>query len=185
MSAFITWLKRFFGGHRYVTETVPFLDPSGRVVQIPRSQLQPGMLQVQIQGREGRVWARADQLKKNTQMRNPPFNEEDCACIRQIQAAFAEHRPLSFQEWEEGFRCDADPRQEIAIWLFAAEVYKAFTDNEPSAQRRADVYGVILTCVTTSPDTFREVLRVEALSRGDVERIAKRVYGKHYREKWM
>lgn len=163
--------------------TVPFLDPSERVIQIPPSELQPGMLHVQIQG-QGRVWARADQIQESTAVPHPPFDDHDRAYIRQIQAAFAEHRPLSFEEWEEGFRCDAHPQQEIAIWLFAAEVYKAFTDNEPSSQKRRDVYRVILTCLTTSPDTFWDVLKLEALSRAEAEQVAKRVYGKHYREKW-
>jgi hypothetical protein len=46
--------------------------------------------------------------------------------VRQIQAAFAEHRQLTFEEWEEGFRRDANPEREIAIWSHAADVYITF-----------------------------------------------------------
>src|SRR5439155_6123969 len=47
------WLKRRFGGRRPAPEIVPFLDvASRRVVQIPPSELRPGMIQAQAQGRE-------------------------------------------------------------------------------------------------------------------------------------
>jgi hypothetical protein len=48
------------------------------------------------------------------EIRHPPFDEELRAYIRDIQAAFAEHRDLSFEEWEDGFRRDAHREREIA-----------------------------------------------------------------------
>lgn len=182
MSAFIAWLKRVFGGHRPANEMVPFLDANGRVGQIPRSQLRPGMVQVHLGhlGKDGPlVWTRARDFTQG-ELRHPPFDEQVRAYIRKIQAAFAEHRPLSLEEWEDGFRRDLNPPEEIAIWSYAADVYRAFSANEISLQRRKDVYRVIVACLTSSPDTFWHVLKLEALSRPEAEEIARRIYGKHF-----
>ena len=73
--------------------------------------------------------------------------------------AFAEHRPLSFEEWEDGFRRDANPVQEIAFWLHAADIYAKFTSGETDADRRNDVYRCIVTCMTTGPQAVWQVLR--------------------------
>jgi hypothetical protein len=174
-------LKRLFGGSRPGTEMVPFLDTSGRVLQIPVSELQPGMTQIRIKGREGLVWVRTDRLKPGREIRHPPFDEGDRTYIRRIQEAFAEHRSLSFEEWEDGFRRDANAEYEIAIWSYAADVYRAFADNEVSPERRRDIYRVIVTCLTASPEFVWRVLKLEVLSRPEAEEIVKRVYGKHYR----
>jgi len=175
------WLKRLFGGRRPGTEVVPFLDASGRVVQIPLPELRPGMMQVQLAGREGVVWVRAGQLRTRSEIRHPPFDEGTRAYIRRIQEAFAEQHPLSFEEWEHGFRCDTDVVFEIATWAFAADVYRAFADNEISPERQRDIYRVIVTCLTASPEFVWRVLELEVLSRPEAEEVVKRVYGKHYR----
>lgn len=181
MSAFLVWLKRLFGGHRPATETemVPFRDANGHIGQIPVSQLQPGMIQVQC-GREGPVvWAWARDFQPG-EVRHPPFEEPVRVYIRKIQAAFAEHRLLSFEEWEEGFRRDLYPLEEIGLWCHAADVYKAFADKERAPERRKEIYDVILACLTATPDTFWRVLELDVLTRSEAEEIAKRVYGKHY-----
>ena len=134
---FVDRLKHLLGGHP-TPEMVPLLDASGRILQIPLSKLQPGMIQMRIMGREGLVWARPEHLKMGD-IRHPAFDEGARAYIRSIQEAFAEHRPLSFEEWEDGFRRDTRPEEEIAIWSYAADVYRAFADNELSAERRKDV----------------------------------------------
>ena len=110
--------------------------------------------------------------------KHPEFDEGIRQYIRQIQAAFAEHRPLSFEEWEEGFRRDTNPEREIAIWSHAADVYTAFVAHEPVAERRRDVYRCIVTCMTTGPDAVWKVLRPEVLSRAEAEQVVKRFFGK-------
>jgi hypothetical protein len=171
------WLKRWFGGGS-PPEMVRFFDvESGRVVQIPASELRPGTIQAQIEGIDGVVWVLPDQLKLG-EIKHPPFDEGIRAYIRQIQEAFAEQRPLSFEEWEEGFRRDATPEREIALWSHAADVYTVFAGREPSAQRRRDVYRCIVACLTSGPDAVWHVLRPEALSRAEAEQIVNRFFGK-------
>ncbi len=86
---------------------------------------------------------------------------------------------MSFEEWEHGFRRDVKPELEIAIWSHAADVYRAFADNEASPERRKDFYRVVVTCLTASPDTIWRVLELEVLTRPEAEEVVKRVYGKH------
>jgi hypothetical protein len=172
------WIKRLFSRRGPIKETVPFFDvESGRVVRIPASELRPGVVQARIQGVEELVWVLPDQLKQG-ELRHPPFDEEIRAYIRQIQDAFAEHRPLSFEEWEDGFRRDANPEREIAVWSHAADVYTVFAKEEASWERRKDIYRVIVACLTTSPDTVWHVLRPAFLTRPEAERVVNRFYGR-------
>lgn len=123
---------------------VPFLDAeSGRIVRIPASVLRPGAIQIRLEPSGEVVWALPEQLQME-EIRHPEFDENIWEYIRQIHDTFAEHRPLSFEEWEDGFRRDADPAREIAIWSHAADIYNAFTSDEPNADRREDVYRCIV-----------------------------------------
>lgn len=174
------WLRKKFGGRPPAPEMVPFLDvEAGRVVRIPAAELRPGAIQVRLQGTEEVVWALPEQLQLHQgEVKHPEFEEGIRDYIRQIQAAFAEHRPLSFEEWEDGFRRDANPEQEIALWSHAADVYTAFATNEQSADRRQDTYRCIVTCMTTGPDDVWHVLRPQVLSRAEAEQVVNRFFGK-------
>ncbi len=130
------WFRKTFGGGEPPTEMVPFLDAeSGRIVRIPASELRPGAIQIRLEPGGEVVWALPEQLQMG-EVKHPEFDENIREYIRQIQAAFVEHRPLTFEEWEDGFRRDADPVQEIAIWSHAADIYTAFILNEVDADRR-------------------------------------------------
>jgi hypothetical protein len=170
------WFKSLFQ-RSPAPELVPYYDvPSRRVVQIPAAELRPGCVQARVQGIDGIVWLLADQLQQ-APIRHPPFDDELRVYIREIQAAFAEHRDISAEEWEEGFRRDAHPEQEIAGFSYAADVYRQFTQNEKSAARRSDVYQLLIACMTTSPDAVWHVVSLAALSRPEAERITRRFYG--------
>ncbi len=176
------WLRKMFGGRRHSQdpsqEMVPFLDAeTGRVVRIPASELHSGAIQIRLQGSDEVIWALAEQLHQG-EIKHPEFDEGIREYVRRIQAAFAEHRSLSFEEWEEGFRRDANPEKEIALWTHAANVYTAFAGNEPAADRRKDIYRCIMTCLTTGPDAVWKVLRPELLSQVEAEQVVNRFFGK-------
>lgn len=168
------WWKKAFGGERPVM--VPYLDTqAGRIVRIPAVELRPGVVQVRIHGSDELVWVHPDQLAPG-EIRHDEFPEHVRELIRAIQEAFAEQRPLSFEDWETGFRRDAHPEQEIALWLHAAEVYRHFTDAEPASERRRDVYVCVVTCLTTGPEDVWRVLRPQTLSRAESEQIVARYF---------
>jgi hypothetical protein len=95
--------------------------------------------------------------------------------IRKIQEAFAEHRPLSYQEWEDGFITDSHLENEIGIWLHAADTYLTFSRDELDPARRKDVYRVIGACLTGMYEFAMSVtmdkLKPSVLGRAEVEKI--------------
>ncbi|VTR94543.1 Uncharacterized protein OS=Pedosphaera parvula (strain Ellin514) GN=Cflav_PD1614 PE=4 SV=1 [Gemmata massiliana] len=172
------WLRKVLGGRQPRQEMVPFFDPDvGRVVRIPASELRPGTMQVRLQGTDEVVWVLAEQVEPGD-IKHGEFDEGVRDFIRSIQAAFTEPHPLSFEEWEDGFRRDANPEQEIARWWHAANVYTAFTAEEPDAARRYDVYRCVITCLANDRSAVWYVLRPEALRRAEAERVVDRFFGK-------
>jgi hypothetical protein len=170
------WFRGIFGS-RKTAETVPFYDARNRrVVRIPATELRPGVVQVRLAGQQDLVWVLPGDLHAGA-ARHPPFGEDLRKHIRQIKADFAEHRPLTLDEWEAGFRRDANPEREIALWSHAADVYRAFASQASSLERRQDVYRVIVACLTTSPDSVGRVLEPKVLTRAEAESIVKRFFG--------
>ena len=173
------WLSKAFHRRRPSEKMVPFFDPgANRVIQIPASELKPGAILVQQRGTNERVWMMAEELRPGP-IRYPEFDEEVRAYIREIQAAFAEPRHLSFEEWEDGFRRDLEPAPEIALWLHAAEVYRVFTHHEPSAERRHDVFRCLMSSMgACSPEAVWYVYRPDALTRHEAEQVVRRYFDK-------
>ncbi len=171
------WLRKTFCGRKPSSEMVPFYDVDvGRIVQIPASELSPGAVRIQLHPSGEVAWALPEQLTFGD-IQHPEFDEEIRDFIRRIQTAFAEHRPISFEQWEDGFRRDANPAQEIALWLHAADVYGAFAASEGDAVRREDIYRCIVTCLTTGPDDVWRVLRPTVLTREEAEQVVHRYFG--------
>ena len=168
------WLSRLLKSES--PDTVPFYDFETRsVVRIPRRELSPGAIQAQIQGMDEVVWVLSGQLKQGP-LQHEPFDEQIRDYLRRIQSAFAEHRDLSLDEWEDGFRRDAHAGREIALWSHAADTYLQFTADEQSADRRRDVYLCIVTCMTTSPDSVWSVLEPQRLDKSDAQRVINHFY---------
>jgi hypothetical protein len=172
-------IREWFRGGRSSAEWIPFLDVSGRIIQIPASAVRPGMIQVRVGAREELVWTLAENLEESKEVRHPPFDEDVRKYIRDIRETFLEHRPISFDEWEDGFRRDKNALQEIAIWSHAAGVYRVFGANDVSPERRKEVYRVIVTCLSATPHAVWQVLDLKVLSRREAQRIVRRFYGKH------
>jgi hypothetical protein len=161
-----------------IAQMVPYLDVEvGKIIRIPASELGSDAIQVQIEGHEGFVWVRPSDLHPG-KIQHPPFEEEIRELIKQIQDAFAEHRSLSLEEWEDGFRRDANPEREIAIWIHAARVYRGYAMNESSTDRREEIYRIIVHCLCSTPDAIWNVLRLKVLTLNEAKEIVNRYYGK-------
>jgi hypothetical protein len=132
--------------------------------------------QVRLAGQEELVWVLPSDLQAG-EVRHPPFSEDMRKHIREIKSAFAEHHPLTMEEWEDGFRRDANPQAQIALWSHAADVYRAFVSPDSSAERREDVFRVIVACLTTSPDAVWRVLKPAVLTRSEAEQVVQRFFG--------
>ena len=157
-------------------EMVRFFDaPSGQVVRIPATELRPGILQARIEGVDGLVWVAPDQLEPN-EICHPPFDGDLLASVRRIHATFAEHCSLTFAQWEEGFRRDADPEREIARCVHAVNVYTTFTHDESDPTRREDVFRTVVACLTASPESVWHVLQTQAMTRREAQRVIDRFF---------
>ena len=159
-------------------ETVPFYDfTSGSIVQIPRIELAANAVQVKMEGVKTLVWVLPEQLNPGD-VKHAPFSEPIRDRIKKIQNAFSEHYPLSFEEWEDGFRRDTSPAKEIALWLYAADVYMQFAADERSADRRDDIYRCIITCMTASADSVWDIYRPHALEQTEARQVIQTFYKK-------
>lgn len=155
---------------------VPYYDFQNRkIVEIPVSELSANAIQVQVDGIEGLVWVNAGELKQS-EPRHPPFSEQRRSYVQAIHEIFSEHRDLSYAEWEDGFRRDANPDSEIAIWLGAAEIYKQFTSDEDDFNRRSEVHKTLIACLTTTYETIWDVLRLEHLTESEAQKIIDRFH---------
>lgn len=160
------------------SETVPYYDiKTKKIVQIPASELAPGLVQVRFQGSDQVVWADLEQLKLSP-IRHPPFDEKITKAIEEIEKIFREVHPLSVVEWANGFRRDLDPVKEIVIWLYAGKVYTFFAEKEPSGDRRKEIFAIIVNCMNTSYDSIRHVLPPLSMNAEEVQKVVDKFYRK-------
>ena len=163
-----TWFRRLFGKSPGGQDLVPFYDVhSKRVIRIPKKELAPGCIRARIHGIgiDDPVFVAGDQLHQPGPLIHPPFDEDVRPYIGQIQIAFAEHRRLSVEEWEDGFRRDRNPDQEIALWIHAAMIYSTrvtFPHRRSALFPAAMLVAIVLASAsckektaTPSPDSQR------------------------------
>lgn len=74
-----------------------------------------------------------DQIKEGA-CRSPPFSSELKNKIERIQKAFSEHSAMTLEDWEDGFRRDANPASEIGVLLHCVEVYEQFAKSSKTAE---------------------------------------------------
>lgn len=157
-------------------ERIPFYDyETKKVIYIPKSALRPGMIRVHIEGTDEVVWAAPENLQPGD-IKHGPFDEDTRAHIRYIHSTFSEQLTMSFEEWEEGFRRDGNPMREIALWSYAADVYRHFAESEGLSDRRRDIYKCIVACLTTGPQHARSVIEAPTLTEDEIGAILDRFF---------
>ena len=157
---------------------VPFYDVASRkVIRIPKKELAPGCVLAKVEGIgvEEPVWVAGDQLQPGP-VRNTSFSEEVREYIRQIQTTFAEHRPISVEEWEDGFRRDQDPASEIGLWVHAGKVYSEFAAKEADAARRKHLYQLVICCLTAPAASIRQVLPPGPLKDAEIDAVLRKFF---------
>jgi hypothetical protein len=157
-------------------EQIRYYDVDTRqVVMIPFSELSAGAVCATVDGIEGEVWMLPVSLQGNV-FRHPPFDETVRDTIEQIRTAFAEHNPLTLEEWEAWFRREENASHQIAVLLRAAEIYQAFAAMEPSGNRRRDIYRCIVSCMRASQNTVWDIYQPHAIRLADAEAIVSRYF---------
>ena len=91
-------------------QTVPVFDlKTKRLFTMPAVELALGMVQSNLQGIEGAVWVDSAVLKATPGHSHGLLPEEMPERLRKIKAALDEVRPMSLEQWEDGFRRDQSP----------------------------------------------------------------------------
>jgi hypothetical protein len=113
----------------------------------------------------GRVWVNLTQVRCDQSVKHPPFSEGVRALLREIKASLDGVCPKSIEAWEEGFRQDAHPENEIAIWLRIARCFARLTSQEQTPAQRKDYFALLLACSMSTRESVLETVQLDAISR--------------------
>ena len=155
-----------------MSKTVRVHDPAtGKINVIPSAELAPGMVEAQVEG-VGRVWINSATVNPSGKFKHPPFEPELRDFIeREIQKPLADVWPKTLAQWEDNFRRDAEPEQEIGLWCRIAERFTEFSGSEDLNQaQRQECFAIMLHCSTVPPEQILEVVPLKALTREQAQR---------------
>jgi hypothetical protein len=131
---------------------------------IPASELAPGMVQANVQG-VGLVWIQAKQTTLGP-LRHPAFSDPVIELIKnRIQVSLEDVMPKTLMEWEDGFRRDTNPQQEIALWCHLAARFRQFADTESlDIQQKQEAFNVMLACTLGPPEQVFEIVKIRMIT---------------------
>ena len=111
-------------------------------------------------------------------LRHKPFNKHVRKRSEPIRKLFGKYdKARDRDDWEYGFRCDANPWKELAVWALMADTYRELEKEVPSTSH-PQLYLAILTCSqnghlapTLHEDTKKVInaYRVEAIYQKHLE----------------
>jgi hypothetical protein len=160
--------------------TVRIYDPeTDTLTTIPARELAPGVIRAQLTGVEGDVWIEPTRWRE-PEYQHPPFPDDIRKnYLERFQATFADVYPRTVEEWEDGFRRDAHPNQEIAIWVCIANVFEHFTaGRDLSAEQRQDIFHTVLACANNGKDYVLFTTNPRTLSKKRVREIVDYFFAK-------
>lgn len=132
-----------------------------KVSLVPQENLGAEMIRINLDGQI--YWANSNQLKQS-EIQHPPFEGELKQRILNIQKELEAVYPLTYTEWEEGFRKDRNPKSEIAIWEHIVSVYRKFSKNHPDLAAKSEIYRVVVICSYSEPSVVLSQANVKAIS---------------------
>lgn len=137
---------------------------------IPAAELAPGMVRVNLVG-VGEVYVKASDISRDGEYKHPPFNSKLRNLIKdKIQQPLAETRPLTLEQWEDGFRRDNNAEREIAVWVFLADRFTKFSKAENlNRVQRQECFKVMLG-YTIDQAHVLETITLSALTRDQAQR---------------
>ena len=147
-------------------------NESKTFTQIPRSELAPGMIQV-VEEHADVVWIQAvlGSLKWGSEYQHPPFNVEVRDFLREIKHSLDEVYPVTLEFWEDGFRRDANPEWNMAIWYHISRIYQEHSALARSDAKKKEIFRVLLGCMGTDRGTIKEYEELHELSAEEANQI--------------
>ena len=154
---------------------VRIYDPRTRTMTaIPEEELGSGIVPVAMPN-IGTVWIKADQElydEHKPDYRNGPFSKEVRDSIEAIARWFIEVNPQSADKYEDLFRRDNHPLQEIAIYETLMPLYRQFTESISSLKKKKEIFSLLLMCTAAPLYAVLNTVQYEELTRQEVEEIA-------------
>ncbi len=145
---------------------------SKQETEMPLAELAPGYVKGKIAGKEGEYFVNAEDIKKRTTPIHGEFHAELKKKMEYLARVFHEVYPQTSLEWEQGFRCDQHPDNEIALWLMMAKHYLHHTGKRPmSIAAKKDYLNVILQTVTSGDKHVLALVELNEISRSEMKRV--------------
>jgi len=120
---------------------------------------------------EGKIyWADSNKLKQN-EYQHPSFEGERKARVSKIHQGLKEVNSNSYLEWEDGFRRDANPDNEIKIWEHIISIYQKHVSEFSSQQEKNDVYQVAVVCSCSEEDVVLDQIKISSISKKKAKAI--------------
>ena len=160
-------------------KTVKIYDLANNTIStIPAAELAPNMVEADVEG-VGRVWISDKDISLDGKAKHAPFNEEKRQQFRQLKSVLDEVYPKTLDAWEETFRKDSDPEQEIAIWLHIASTYQQSTAGKKLTLPQRKEYLMTILCCSRSPrEHIFEIFQPKVISRQEAERVIELYHAK-------
>jgi hypothetical protein len=159
------------------SSTVRLLDTAtGEISFIPARELAPFMAEARVDGIDGTVWVDLRELRAG-EYQHPPFEETRIARLRELKSALDEVYSLSLEQWEDGFRRDTDPDNEIDLWLHLARLYRRITtDRTLAPQESKDIFRILIACLNSPREHVMHIAETSTLNDGEIQDIIAAFY---------
>jgi len=145
-----------------------------KVYLLPQEKLGAEMIRINLDGKI--YWANSNQLTQNT-FQHPPFEGELKQRILNIQKELESVNSQTYAEWEDGFRRDQNPKNEIAIWERIVSVYRKFSKNYPDVAAKKEIYKIAVLCSYSEESAVLTQANVKVIS----SQVAQEIIAEYYK----
>lgn len=150
-------------------KTVRYRDTDGVMQEIPVAELANGEIEVTSPEVDGPCWVNVDELKPGP-IRQPVFTGECADAIWYIQQSLYEVLPKTYETWEDEFRRDMNPGEQIGLWLWVTRCYlKAIRGRDVSMEVKNAYMTVLTGCLLVPRDSIVKAMPKVCISREDAE----------------
>jgi hypothetical protein len=146
-----------------------FDNKTNEIRVIPMDELAPGMMMVNITLEDGtvqkNVWMDSNDINKGRILFTEPFTEEFLQTLAKLKLDLSEVYPLSMQQWENNFRKESAPQDEIKVWRKAADFYMLWIKPTHSLGQKKEILQIILLCTLNPSDSILKIVDLHFLAR--------------------
>ena len=163
------------------TEFVKVYDvATGITTTIPASELAAGMVRIRLNGSDEVLWADAAELDAaQGPHRHPPFSGARREKVLYIEQSLRDVYPMTYEAWEDGFRCDLHVDQEIDIWVCVSRYLNDFIEQRhPTSDQRQEAFEILAACMNSTPTTVFETFSVCVLDRTTAQQLVDAFFSK-------